>query len=97
MLQLLARHGALRRVMGWELACWQGVWCGKWVSTPGEEEVKLRATIRIIQIVIQIPHEEQVKRLKHGFESPTQRFESLMKNKVRRFESLSYGFESLHK
>ena len=33
--------------------------------------------IRITYITIQIPQEEQVKRLKHGFESPTQRFEFL--------------------
>ena len=33
--------------------------------------------IRITYTTIWIPHEEQVKRLKHGFESPTQWFESM--------------------
>ena len=53
--------------------------------------------IRITHQAIWISHEEQVKRLKHWFESPISWFKSLMKNKTRRFESLSYEFESLHK
>ena len=53
--------------------------------------------IRITHPAIRIPYEEQVKRLKHRFESPIQWFKSLLKNKTRWFESLSYGFESFHK
>ena len=44
---------------------------------PNSNKGCLDGLIRISIQEIQIPHEEQVKRLKHRFESPTQRFESL--------------------
>ena len=67
------------------------------IRITNEEEVKLRATDSNHPYSDSNPSWRKVKRLKHRLESPIQWFESLMKNKIRQFESLSYEFESLNK
>ena len=67
------------------------------IRITSKKEEKLRVTDSNYPYSDSNPSWRKMKRLKHRFESPTQLFESLIKNKTKRFKSLSYRFESLHK
>ena len=62
---------------------------------------KLRATDSNPHLVIRIPHEEHKERTEERIQIPYTAIRipifGVLKNKARRFESSSYGFESLGK
>ena len=66
-----------------------------------KKEEKLRATDLNPHLVIRISHEEHKERIEARIRIPYTAIQILktgvMKNKARRFESLSYRFESLDK
>ena len=66
-----------------------------------KKEEKLRATDSNPHLAIRIPHEEYEERTKERIRIPYTAIRipksGVLKNKARRFESSSYGFESLGK
>ena len=66
-----------------------------------KKEEKLRATDSNPHLAIQIPHEEHEERTEERIRIPYTAIRipkiGVLKNKARRFESSSYGFESLSK
>ena len=59
-----------------------------------KKEEKLRATDLNPHLAIRIPHEEHEERTEERIQIPKS---GVLKNNARRFESSSYGFESLGK
>ena len=66
-----------------------------------KKEEKLRATDSNPHLAIRIPHEEHEERTEERIQIPYTAIRipisGVLKNKARRFESSSYGFESLGK